>query len=91
MGMAIIQPYILVSNLKKTKTKFLRCTCYLNSIKTIKQDVLLNLVLVRQHNVLHYQPHVLQLLKTCFKYCEKVYGRSGKNPFWSIKIQVKFR
>ena len=29
------KPYILVSKLKKTKTKFLRCTGYLNSIKTI--------------------------------------------------------
>ena len=34
MGMVVIQPYILVSKLKKTKTKFLRCTGYLNSIKT---------------------------------------------------------
>ena len=33
MGMVIIQPYILVSKLKKIKTKFLRCTGYLNSIK----------------------------------------------------------
>ena len=39
---------------KGNQDKFLRCICYLNSIKTIKQDVLLNLVLVRQHNVLHY-------------------------------------
>ena len=35
MGMVIIQPYILVSKLKKIKTKFLRCTGYLNAIKTI--------------------------------------------------------
>ena len=41
MGMVVIQPFILVSKLKKTKTKF-----YLNSIqKTIKQDLLLILVL----------------------------------------------
>ena len=33
MGMVVIQPYILVSKLKKIKTKFLRCTGYLNSIK----------------------------------------------------------
>ena len=31
---------------------------------------------------------VLQLLKHVIKYCEKVYERSGKNLFWSIK---KFR
>ena len=33
MGMVVIQPYILMSQLQKTKTKFLRCTGYLNSIK----------------------------------------------------------
>ena len=43
MGMVVIQPYILVSKLKKIKTKFLRCTGYLNSIKKhIKLDLLLN-------------------------------------------------
>ena len=35
MGMVVIQPYILVSKLKIIKTKFLRCTGYLNSIKTL--------------------------------------------------------
>ena len=35
MGKVVIHPYILVSKLKKTKTKFLRCTGYLNSIKTL--------------------------------------------------------
>ena len=40
--------------LKKIKTKFLRCTGYLNSIKNpIKQDFLLILVLVRQQNFLN--------------------------------------
>ena len=34
MGMVVLQPYILVSKLKKPKTKFLRCTGYLSSIKT---------------------------------------------------------
>ena len=36
MDMVVIQPYILVPKLKKTKTKFLRCTGYLNSIKNYK-------------------------------------------------------
>ena len=36
MGMVVIQPYISVSKLKKIKTKFLRCTGYLNSIKPYK-------------------------------------------------------
>ena len=66
MGLVVIQPYILVSKLKKTKTKFTRCTGYLNSIKIpIKQDLLLNLVRVRQQNFLNCLPHALQLLKTC--------------------------
>ena len=33
MGMGVIQPYILVSKLKKIKIQFLHCTGYLNSIK----------------------------------------------------------
>ena len=54
MGMVIIQPYVLVSKLKKTKTKFLRCTGYPNSNKTpIKQDLLLVLFLVRLQNFLN--------------------------------------
>ena len=52
MGMVVIEPYISVSKLKKIKTKFLRCTGYLYSIKNpIKQDLLLLLVLVRQQNL----------------------------------------
>ena len=39
MGMVVTQPYVSVSKLKKIKTKFLRCTGYLNSIKPIKQDL----------------------------------------------------
>ena len=87
MGKVVIQPYIFVSKLKKIKTKFLRCTGYLNSIKTPKkQDLLLILVLVRQQNFLNCYSRVLQLLKKhVIKYCEKVYERSGKNLFWSIK------
>ena len=54
MGMVVIQPYILASKLKKIKTKFLRCTGYLNSIKkTYKADLLLILVLVRLQNFLN--------------------------------------
>ena len=68
MGMVVIQPYILVSKLKIIKTKFLRFTGYLNSIKNhIKQDLLQILVLVRQQNFLNCKPRVLQLLKTCYQ------------------------
>ena len=54
MGMDVIQPYILVSKLKKIKTKFLRCTGHINSIKNpIKLDLLLILVRVQQQNFLN--------------------------------------
>ena len=42
MGMVVIQPYILVSKLKKIKTKFLHCTGYLNSIKPYKARLIAN-------------------------------------------------
>ena len=54
MDIGVIQPYILVPELKKNMTKFLRCTGYLNCIKIpIKRDLLLILVLVRQQNFLN--------------------------------------
>ena len=80
---------VLVSKLKKTRTKFLHYTEYLNSIKTIKQDLLLILVIVRQQNFLNCLPRVLQLLTHVIKYCEKVYERSGKNLFRTIKNSGK--
>ena len=51
----------------------------------IKQDLLLILVLVRQQNFLNCKTHVLRLLRHAIKYCEKLYERSSKNLFWSIK------
>ena len=67
MGIVVIQPFTFVSKLKKTKTNSLRCTGYSSFIKTkIKQDLLLILVLARKQNFLSCQPHVLQLLKTCY-------------------------
>ena len=53
MGMVVIQPYILVSKLTKTKTEFLRCTGYINSIKPYEARLIASLVLVRQHNFLN--------------------------------------
>ena len=64
MGMVVIQPYSSVSKLKKTNTKFLCCTGFLNSIKTVKQDLLLNLALVRQQNF-------LKLLTSCLTAVKK--------------------
>ena len=76
MGMVVKQPYISVSKLKKTKTKFLRRTGYLDSIENhIKQDLLLILVLVRQQNFLNCQPRALQLLKSMLSSTVKRYPR----------------
>ena len=36
MGMVVIQPYISVTKLKKIKSKFLRCSGYLNTIQPYK-------------------------------------------------------
>ena len=92
MGMVVIQPYILVSKLRKIKTKFLRCTGYLNSIKkTIKQELVLIIVLVRQQNFLNCKPRVLQLLKNMLSNIVKRYMRDPvKTYFGLLKIQVKF-
>ena len=87
MGMVVIQPYILVSNLKIIKTKFLCCTGYLNSVKKpYKARFIAN-----SSSCTTAEPS--KLLTSCLtavkkhviKYCEKVYERSGKNLFWSIK------
>ena len=92
MGMVVIQPYILISKLKKTKTTFRRCTGYPNSIKkTIKQELLLILVLIRQQNFPNCLPHDLQLLKNMLS---SIVKRSMRDPvktyFGLLEIQVKF-
>ena len=68
------------------KTKFLRCTGYLNSIKTYKARFIATSSSCRT-------TELSKLLTSCrtatkkhvIKYCEKVYERSGKNLFWSYK------
>ena len=78
MGMVVIQSYILVSKLKKIKTKFLRCTGYLNSIKKrYKARFIANSSSCTTTNFLNCYSRVLQLLKHVIKYCEMVYERSG--------------
>ena len=42
MGMVVKQPYILMPKQKKTKTKFLRCTGHLNSLKLYKAIFIAN-------------------------------------------------
>ena len=83
MGMVVIQPYILVSKLKKIKTLYwlpklhkkpykARFIANSSSCTTTELSKLLTscLTAVKKHVI---------------KYCEKVYERSGKNLFWSIK------
>ena len=62
MGMVVIQPYISMSKLKKIKTKFLRCTGYLNSIKNpTKQDLLLKVSKgAKIRNRYNQVPHLTQ-------------------------------
>ena len=87
MGMVVIQPQILVSKLKKIKTKFLRCTGNINSIKKpYKARFIAN-------SSSCTTTELSKLLNSCLtavnkyviKYCEKVYERSSKNLLWSIK------
>ena len=77
MGMVVKQPFISVSKLKKIKTKFLHCTglrfiANSSSFTTTELSKLLTscLTAVQRHAI---------------KYHEKVYERSDKNLFWSIK------
>ena len=72
---------------KKIKTKFLRCTGYLNSIKkTYKARFIANSCSCTTTELSKLLTSCLTAVKKhVIKYCEKVYERSGKNLFWSIK------
>ena len=87
MGMVVIQPYILVPKLKKTKTKFLRCTGYLNSIKNpYKARFVANSSSCTTTKLSKLLTSCLTAVKKhVIKYYEKVHERSCKNLFWSIK------
>ena len=86
MGMVVIQPYISVSKLKKTKTKFLSCTGYLNPIKPCKARFIANSSSCTTTELSKLLTSCLTAVKKhVIQYCEKVYERSGKNLFWSIK------
>ena len=87
MGMVVIQPYNLVSKLKKIKTKFLCCTGYLNSIKKpYKARFIANSSSCMTTELSKLLTSCLTAVKKhVIKYCKKVYERSNKNLFWSIK------
>ena len=76
-----------MSKLKKIKTKLLRCTGYLNSIKIpYKARFIAN---SSSCTTTELSKLLTSCLTAVIKYCEKVYERSGKNLFWSIKISGK--
>ena len=80
MSMVVIQPYILVSKLKKIKTMFLRCTGYLNSIKTYKARFIANSSYCTTRDLSKLLTSCLTgVKKHVIKYCEKVYEGSVKN------------
>ena len=89
MGMVVIQPYILVSKLKKIKTKFLRCTGYLNSIKTYKARFIANSSSCTTTELSKLLTSCLTAVKNMLsiKYCEK---DLVKTYFGLLKNQVKF-
>ena len=85
MGIVVIQPYILVSKLKKTKTRFLRCTGYLNSIKSYKARFIANSSSCTTTELSKLLTSCLTAVKTCYQVLGIGYERSGKNLFGSIK------
>ena len=91
MGMVVIQPYILVLKLKKIKTKFQRCTGYLNSIKDYKARCIANSCSCTTTELSKLLTSCLTAVtKHVIKYCEKVYERLVEIYFGLLKIQVKF-
>ena len=70
--------------LRNAKTDFLRCIGYLSLTKDrIKHDLLQTCTTTELSKLL---TSCLTAVKNhVIRYCEKVYERSGKNLFWSIK------
>ena len=86
MDMVVIQPYISVSKLKKIKTKFLRCTGYLSSIKPNKARLIANSSSCTTTELCKRFTLCLTADKNMLSSTVKrYYERSGKNLFWSIK------
>ena len=67
MDMVVIQPYISASKLKKIKTKFLRCTGYLNSIKINKARFIANSSSCTTIELSKLLTLCLTAVKTCYQ------------------------
>ena len=92
MGMVVIQPYILVSKLKKIKTKFLRCTGYLNSIKNpYKARCIANSSSSTTTELSELLTSCLTAVKNMLSNIVKRFKRNPvKTYFGLLKFQVKF-
>ena len=85
-----IQPYILVSKLKKIKTKCLRCTCYLNSMKNPKARFIANSCSCSTTELSKLLTSCLTAVKNMLSSTLKRYMRDPvKNYFGLLKIQMK--
>ena len=93
MGMVVIQPYILMSKLKKIKTKFLHCTGYLNSIKNpYKARFIANSSSCTTTELSELLSSCLTAVKNMLSNIVKRYMRDPvKTCFGLLKIQVKFK
>ena len=91
MGTVVIQPYILVSKLKKIKTMFLRCSGYLNSMKPYKARFIANsssCTTTERSKLLNY---CLTAVKNMLSSTVKRYMRDLVKTYSGLlKIQVKF-
>ena len=91
MGMVVIQPYILVSQLKKIKTKFLRCSGYLNFIKTYKARFIANSSSCTTTELSKLLISCLTAVKNMLSSTVKRYMRDPAKTYYGLlKIQVKF-
>ena len=92
MDMVVIQPYILVSKLKKIKTKFLCCTGYLNSVKKLyKGRFIANFSSCTTTELSKLLTLCLTVVKNMLSSFVKRYMRDPvKTYFGLLKIQVKF-
>ena len=91
MGMVVIQPYILVSKLKKIMTKLLRCTGYLNSIKPYNARFIANSSSCTTTELSKLLTSCLTAVKNMLSNTVKRYMRDPvKTYFGLLKIQVKF-
>ena len=76
--------------LMKTKRDFLHSIGYLNYTKTYKARFIPNSSSCTTTELSKLLTSCLTTIKNhVMKYCEKVYERSGKNLFWSIKNSCK--